>query len=149
MDWTTFDALTSFDLWHQRLGHVLHRKIEQTILHAIGLEILLGKNCKRNNKCASCMLGTCTFENYPGLMEQAPQPLGRVHVDMYSPSVTSIERYNHALIYWLTWWMTSAWVWASESGRPQAGGSAMCTSESSRRVCSRCHVDSLSAVESL
>ncbi len=37
------------------------------------------------------MLGKSTHENYPGL--------SRVHMDMYSSSITSIERYNHALIF--------------------------------------------------
>jgi hypothetical protein len=43
-------------------------------------------------------LGKSTLENYLGLMEPAHHPLERVHINIYSPSVTSIEGYNHALI---------------------------------------------------
>jgi hypothetical protein len=41
MDWTNYDALMGFDLWHRRLGHLPHRNIEQTIKHAVGLESLI------------------------------------------------------------------------------------------------------------
>ncbi len=37
MNWTTYDNLTGFDLWHHRLGHVPNRNIEQAIQHSIGL----------------------------------------------------------------------------------------------------------------
>ncbi len=50
MHWTTYDNLTVYDLWHRRSGHVLNRNIEQTVTiqHSIGLENLVGKNCKRD-----------------------------------------------------------------------------------------------------
>ena len=99
MDWTTYDNLTGYDLWHRRLGHVPNRNIEQTIQHSIGLENLIGKTCKRDQKCPSCMLGKSTLENYPGSMDPASQLLGRVHMDLYSSSITSIEGYNHAIIF--------------------------------------------------
>ena len=99
MDWTTYDALTGYDLWHRRLGHVPHRNIQQTIPHAIGLESLIGKSIKKDHKCPSCMIGKSTLENYPGPLEPAEHPLGRVHMDLYSSSITSIEGYNHALIF--------------------------------------------------
>ena len=57
MNWPTHDNLTGYDLWHRRLGHVPNRNIEQTIQHLIGLENLIGKTCKRDQKCPSCMLG--------------------------------------------------------------------------------------------
>jgi hypothetical protein len=82
MDWTTYDAPTGYGLWHQRLGHVPHKNIEQTIPHASGLESLVIKKFKRDHKCLSCMLGKSTHDNYPGLMEPAQRPLERVHMDM-------------------------------------------------------------------
>ncbi len=45
------------------------------------------------------------LENYPGLMEPSQHPLARVHMDMYSSSVTSTEgpwsseEYNNTLIF--------------------------------------------------
>ncbi len=99
MDWITDDVLMGYDdLWHRSLGHVLHRNIEQTILHATGLEKLTRKKFKRDHKYPSCMLGKSTLENYPGLLEPAQRPLERVHMDMCSSSVTSTEGYNHELI---------------------------------------------------
>ena len=44
MNWTTYDNLTGYDLWHRRLGHVPNRNIEQTIQHSIWLENLIGYN---------------------------------------------------------------------------------------------------------
>ena len=38
MDWTTFERMTGFDLWHRRLGHTPNRFIRLTIDHSIGLE---------------------------------------------------------------------------------------------------------------
>ena len=99
IDWTTYNELTGYGLWHRRLGHVQHRKIEQTILHASELEGLVGKKFKRDHECPSCMLGKSTLEDYPGLMEPAQHPLERVHMDLYSSLVPSIEGYNHALIW--------------------------------------------------
>jgi hypothetical protein len=45
------------------------------------------------------MLGKSTLENYPGSLEQASQPLGRVHMDSYSSSLTLVEGYNHSIIF--------------------------------------------------
>jgi hypothetical protein len=51
MNWTTFDSLTGYDLWHRRLGQVSNSNIEQTIQHSIGLENLIGKACKQDQEC--------------------------------------------------------------------------------------------------
>ncbi len=96
MDWTTYDELTGNELWHQRLGHVPHRNIKQTIQRAIGLESIIRKKFKRGHKCPSCMLGKSNFEHYPGLLDQPHNPS---EVYMYSTSVTSMEGYNHTLIF--------------------------------------------------
>ena len=40
---TRFNAATGYEVWHQRLGHVPFRNIEQTIQHSFGLEELVGK----------------------------------------------------------------------------------------------------------
>jgi hypothetical protein len=45
------------------------------------------------------MLGKSTLENYRGSMDLASELLGRVHMDLYSLSITSIEGYNHAIIF--------------------------------------------------
>ena len=53
MDWTRFNAATGYEIWHQRLGHVPFRNIEQTIQHSIGLEGLIGKRYPKDHKCPS------------------------------------------------------------------------------------------------
>ncbi len=35
MDWTRFNAVTGYKVWHQRLGHVPFWNIEETIQHSI------------------------------------------------------------------------------------------------------------------
>ena len=99
MDWTTFEELTGYDLWHRRLGHIPHQNIKDTIHHSIGLEDLAKKRFKPDEKGPSCMIGKSTLENYPGSLEPAMRPLARVNMDLYSSSVTSIEGYNHALVF--------------------------------------------------
>ena len=101
MDWTRFNAATSYEVWHQLLGHVPFRNIEQTIQHSIGLEGLIGKRYPKDHKCQSCMSMHDRKEhirNYPGSKEPDPRSMALVHMDVYSSSVTSIEGYNHALI---------------------------------------------------
>ena len=43
MEWTTFERMTGFDLWHRRLGHTPNRFIKLSINHTIGLEKLQNK----------------------------------------------------------------------------------------------------------
>ena len=55
MDWTAFDDLTGYDLWHRRLGHIPHQNIKDTIRHSFGLEDLAKRQFKPDEKCPSCM----------------------------------------------------------------------------------------------
>ncbi len=91
MDWTTYDALMDFNLWHQRLGHVQHKNIEKTIQHATGLENAIGRKFKRDNKIDINVLPACWVRVHLriiiDLWEPAPQPLGREYMDIYSSSV--------------------------------------------------------------
>jgi hypothetical protein len=56
MDWTRFNAVTAYEVWHQQLGHVPFLNIEQTIQHSLDLESLVGKKCLKDHKCSSCMI---------------------------------------------------------------------------------------------
>jgi hypothetical protein len=95
IDGTRFNAATGYEVWHQRLGHVQFRNIEQTIQHSIGLKSLVGKKYQKDHKCPSCMIGKSTLEYYPGSKEPDSRPMALVHMDVYSSSVTSIEGYSH------------------------------------------------------
>ena len=65
----------------------------------MGLEGLVGKKCNAEEKCASCMVGKSKLEIYPEKLEPASRPLERANQDSYSSSITSIEGYNHAVIF--------------------------------------------------
>jgi hypothetical protein len=45
------------------------------------------------------MIGKSTLEDLPKLKKRALKPLGQVNMDSFSSSVTSIEGYNHAVVF--------------------------------------------------
>ena len=57
MDWTTFERMTGYNLWHRRLGHTPNRFIKLSIEHSIGLEKLRNKKFSEHQICPSCMIG--------------------------------------------------------------------------------------------
>jgi hypothetical protein len=94
-----FDKMSGFEKWHRRLGHVSNRDIQLSIKYTTGLEELLNKTFEQHTKCAACMIGKSTLENYPARKVRASKPLKQINVDSFSSSVTSIEGYNHAAIF--------------------------------------------------
>ena len=56
MDWTRFERMTGYDLWHRRLGHTPNKFIKLSIEHSIGLEKLNGKKFSEHQKCPSSMI---------------------------------------------------------------------------------------------
>jgi hypothetical protein len=98
MEWTTFERMTGFDLWHRRLGHTPNRFIRLSIDHNIGLEKLRNKKFSEHQKCPSCMIGKSQLNDYPASIERADLPLKKVNFDIFSSSVTSIEGYNYAAV---------------------------------------------------
>ena len=102
MDWTRFNKVSGYEsgyeMWRRRLGYVPYKNIEQTIVHLIGLEDLVGKKHPKDQKCPSCMIGKSTLENYQGIMQPASRLLVVVHMDIYSSLIPSIEGYNHFFI---------------------------------------------------
>ena len=99
IDWTSFDKLNGYDLWHKRMGHCSYRNIRDTIPHSIGLESLKGQTYDEQTECPSCMIGKSKKENVPGPIKRAETPLRRVNFDIVSSSVTSIEGYDHAAVF--------------------------------------------------
>ncbi len=65
----------------------------------MGLEGLVGKKFKADEKCPSCMVGKSTLENYPERLELASRLLESVNMDSNSSSILSIEGYKHAVIF--------------------------------------------------
>ena len=56
-----FGKTTGYEKWHRRLGHTSNKEIQDTIKHVIGLEEIL----QTHTKCASCMIGKSTLEEFP------------------------------------------------------------------------------------
>ena len=52
MEWTTFERMTGYDLWHRRLGHTPNRFIKSTIDHTIGLEKLRNKKFSEQRRAS-------------------------------------------------------------------------------------------------
>ncbi len=94
-----FDKMSGFEKWHRRMGHVSYRDIQLSMKCTTGLEELLNKTFELHTKCAACMIGKSTLENYPATKVRASKPLKQINVDSFSSSVTSIEGYNHAAIF--------------------------------------------------
>ena len=93
-----FGKSSGYEKWHRRLGHTSNREIQETIKHVIGLEELSQITYEKHTKCASCMIGKSTLEDYPGEKIRADRPLKQVNIDSFSSSVVSIEGYFHAVV---------------------------------------------------
>ncbi len=95
-----FGKISGYEKWHRRLGHTLttNRDIHDTIPYVRGLEELTNKSYHQHTKCASCMIGKSTLENFPKLRSRADKPLKQVNIDSFSSSVVSIEGYSHAVV---------------------------------------------------
>ena len=91
--------MSRYELEQRRLGHGSNRNIRETIPHSDGLEDLVGKKFESHVKCPACMIGKSTLEDLPKLKERARKPLWQVNMDSFSSSVTSIEGFNHAVIF--------------------------------------------------
>ena len=98
MDWTTFERMTGYDLWHRRLGHTPNQFIKLSIDHSIGLEKLKAKKFSEHQKCPSCMIGKSQLNNYPDSIPRADLPLKKVTFDLITSKITSIEGYNYGAI---------------------------------------------------
>ena len=94
-----FGKMSGYELWHRRLGHCSNRNIRDTIHHSEGLDELVSKKFETHMKCSSCMIGKSTLEDLPKLKDRAEEPLHQVNMDSFSSSVTSIEGYNHAVVF--------------------------------------------------
>jgi hypothetical protein len=99
MDWTRFERMTGYDLWHRRLGHTPNKFIKLSIEHSIGLEKLNGKKFSEHQKCPSCMIGKSQLNDKPESIKRAEKPLAKVNFDLISSSVTSIEGYNYCAVF--------------------------------------------------
>ena len=94
-----FGKMSGYELWHRRLAHSSNRNIRDTIYHSIGLDDLKTRKFDSREKCPSCMIGKSTLEDLPKLKDRASEPLWQVNMDSFSSSVTSIEGYNHAVVF--------------------------------------------------
>jgi hypothetical protein len=95
MDWTRFERMAGYDLWHRRLGHTPNKFTKLLIEHSIGLEKLNGKKFSEHQKRPSCK---SQLNDKPESIKQAEKPLAKVNFYLISSSVTSIEGYNYCAV---------------------------------------------------
>ncbi len=70
-----FGKVSGNEKWHRRLGHATNGGIHDTIPYVKGLEELTNKVYQQHTKCASCMIGKSTLEDFPKLRTRADKPL--------------------------------------------------------------------------
>ena len=92
-----FGESSGYEKWHRRLGPTSNKYIQDTIKHVRGLEEFLQTTYEKHTKCASCMTGKSTLEDYPGEKIRTERPLKQVNIDSFSSSVVSIKGYFHAV----------------------------------------------------
>ncbi len=93
-----FGKTSAYEKWHRHLGHTSNKDIQDTIKDVIGLEELLQTSYEKHTKCASCMIGKSTLEDFHGETIRADRPLKQVNIDSFSSSLVSIEGYLHAVV---------------------------------------------------
>ncbi len=95
MDWTRFERMTWYDLWHRRLGHAHNKFIKLSIEPSIGLEKLDGKKFSEHQKSPSFMIGKSQLNYKPESIKRAEIHCQRSHLQRW----TLI--WFHLLLPWL------------------------------------------------
>jgi hypothetical protein len=106
MDWTRFERVTGYDLWHTP-----SKFIKLSIEHSIGLEKLNRKKFSEHQKCPSCIIGKSQLDDKPESIKRAEKPPAKVNFDLISSSVTLIEGYNYCAVL-TDDWSDSEYRWA-------------------------------------
>ncbi len=60
-----FGKFSGYEKWHRRLGRTTNRDIHDPIPYVKGLEEPTNKFYHQHTKCASCMIGKSTLEDFP------------------------------------------------------------------------------------
>ncbi len=134
-----FEKQSGYDLWHWRLAHASNQTIWDTIKCAIGLESLKKMTFERHTKCLSWMIGKATLEDYPKAKRLINNPPYQVQMDSFSSSVKPIERYNHAIVFINTTWISMD-LWNENQGLCNQGvvNETMLLNMNSRKWCNCC-----------
>ena len=80
--------MTSYDLWHSRLGHTPNKFINLSIEHLAGLEKLNGKKFSKYQICPSCMSEKSQLNDKPESIKRAEKPLAKMNFDLISSSLS-------------------------------------------------------------
>ena len=73
----------SYELWHQRFGHIAKNALRQAPFHVTGLPTVLSP--VDPSPCKGCALGKMHDRSYPASEKRATHPLGLVHTDLVGP----------------------------------------------------------------
>jgi hypothetical protein len=95
---TKYKTISGYGLWHKGLSNASIQSVKATIAHSKGLQDLEGILMEHDLNCIACMIGKVQLQPYPGSKEHVKRPLERVYMDIMTSLITSVERYNYALI---------------------------------------------------
>ena len=73
----------SYELWHQRFGHLSKNALRQAPFHVTGLPTVNAP--ATSSPCKGCALGKMHDRFYPVSGKRATHPLGLVHTDLVGP----------------------------------------------------------------
>ena len=76
----------SYELWHQRFGHIAKNALRQAPFHVTGLPTAIAPI--DTSPCKGCALGKMHDCSYPASGKRATRPLGLVHTDLVGPMST-------------------------------------------------------------
>ena len=76
----------SYELWHQRFGHIAKNALRQAPFHVTGLPTVVAPI--NTSPCKGCALGKMHDCSYPASGKLATHPLGLVHTDLVGPMPT-------------------------------------------------------------
>ena len=79
----------SYELWHQRFGHIAKNALRQAPFHVNGLPTVVAPIDA--SPCKGCALGKMHDRSYPASGKRATRPLGLVHTDLVGPMPTESQ----------------------------------------------------------
>ena len=78
----------SYELWHQRFGHIAKNALRQAPFQVTGLPTVIAPI--DTSPCKGCALGKMHDRSYPASGKRATPPLGLVHTDLVGPMPTEL-----------------------------------------------------------
>jgi hypothetical protein len=69
-----FETQSGYELWHRRMAHSTNQNIRESISCTPGMKSLIGQKYESHIKCASCMIGKASLEDFQSLKRKVVPP---------------------------------------------------------------------------